>query len=985
MFNFNGQLKKRSVNLGGGFKQNRNQLLLQTQKERERREQDRLREKSTLTIQRKIRSYIEFIKFKQVLSQNWNSTDANINSRMYHFNLFYSFLFKNNDQRLSQLRSFFEIVNSTDFSSIALFNLNRTYETVVKSLKSLSTKTDEDLEIFTMLLQILKPIHSHITTRKVQCIPVLSKLLLQLSEGPEVSQLSPLLMETIALYSDREPIAYLKFLSNTSIDASHDFKINFASLSCLDTIQDSDLTIDEKLHVLNVVIDQTSIQNMDLSNVTAITLILATLHNVTLITYEERIQNSKMNLQDDVADEDLENGIFHDQKLIGDDLNQTIKKLYSRDFIARAASIFEHELCLISLLYSSLISIKPEWKSNILIFLIPDSFERYLDYVLSNPTFLSYYEISEDKLLSLSTNELGHFFQGDAEIKRFLIRELYTFLEIFQFQLMISNDFELFLNYGFSREKFKALSLFLKKFVLNLIWNESKINKITKSSNEVEYKKLFALISKVLKQLYLKNTRLQIVKAEEWLIISPRFDLNNLVKVIQSYEVCKHESDDFEENGEEEGKDKQIFMDSLNDDNRSKLNIFFKTPFFISFSKRVEIFQNLIDFDKNKLLSSGTMINDFNLFSNFLGQKQKAEIRREHLLEDAYQNFNKIGENFKHELAIVFLNKNGREQGIDGGGITKEFLTSVVDAGFHNSDFFSENASHEVYPNSQISLKYQYRIDSEIQLKNLEYIKFLGKVIGKCLYERVLIDINFAKFFLTKLNKNFQSSFDDLKSYDAELYQNLVKLLQMAPEELESLNLTFTTEERLESGRVIAIDLIPNGALTPVTIANRLKFIHEISNFKLNRVISLQTNAFLNGLYTMIEKSWLHMFNPFELQELIAGEDDVNIQDLYDNTVYGGYSPDDPTIKYFWEVLDEIEGSDKFKLIKFVTSVPRAPLLGFKALVPKFGIRKSENSMSLPTAATCVNLLTLPDYKNKTDLKEKLLYAINAEAGFDLD
>jgi len=31
-----------------------------------------------------------------------------------------------------------------------------------------------------------------------------------------------------------------------------------------------------------------------------------------------------------------------------------------------------------------------------------------------------------------------------------------------------------------------------------------------------------------------------------------------------------------------------------------------------------------------------------------------------------------------------------------------------------------------------------------------------------------------------------------------------------------------------------------------------------------------------------------------------------------------------------------------------------------------------------------VNLLKLPDYQNKQLLKEKLLYAINAGAGFDL-
>lgn len=38
----------------------------------------------------------------------------------------------------------------------------------------------------------------------------------------------------------------------------------------------------------------------------------------------------------------------------------------------------------------------------------------------------------------------------------------------------------------------------------------------------------------------------------------------------------------------------------------------------------------------------------------------------------------------------------------------------------------------------------------------------------------------------------------------------------------------------------------------------------------------------------------------------------------------------------------------------------------------------------LPTASTCANLFKLPNYKNKELLKKKLLYAINANAGFDL-
>ena len=37
----------------------------------------------------------------------------------------------------------------------------------------------------------------------------------------------------------------------------------------------------------------------------------------------------------------------------------------------------------------------------------------------------------------------------------------------------------------------------------------------------------------------------------------------------------------------------------------------------------------------------------------------------------------------------------------------------------------------------------------------------------------------------------------------------------------------------------------------------------------------------------------------------------------------------------------------------------------------------------LPTAATCMNLLKLPDIKDEAQMKEKLLYAITSDSGFE--
>jgi len=86
------------------------------------------------------------------------------------------------------------------------------------------------------------------------------------------------------------------------------------------------------------------------------------------------------------------------------------------------------------------------------------------------------------------------------------------------------------------------------------------------------------------------------------------------------------------------------------------------------------------------------------------------------------------------------------------------------------------------------------------------------------------------------------------------------------------------------------------------------------------------------GLANVISLDWLRMFSNHEVQVLISGaEVPVDIEDLKKHTNYvGGYSPDDPAINLFWSVVNDFTDEQKTKLLKFVTSCSRPPLLGFK-------------------------------------------------------
>ena len=138
------------------------------------------------------------------------------------------------------------------------------------------------------------------------------------------------------------------------------------------------------------------------------------------------------------------------------------------------------------------------------------------------------------------------------------------------------------------------------------------------------------------------------------------------------------------------------------------------------------------------------------------------------------------------------------------------------------------------------------------------------------------------------------------------------------------------------------------------------------------------------------------MFNPREMQLLIGGEPrPIDVSNMKACVVYGGgYHESQPYIQAFWSIVTEMTTEQQSSLLRFVTSCPRQPLLGFEQLTPRFGILKipsheigqDPNTVSpkLPSAATCMNLLKLPEYRSIDILREKLLYAIESKSGFEL-
>lgn len=403
-------------------------------------------------------------------------------------------------------------------------------------------------------------------------------------------------------------------------------------------------------------------------------------------------------------------------------------------------------------------------------------------------------------------------------------------------------------------------------------------------------------------------------------------------------------------------------------------------PFFLPFLKRVEILRTFV-------YNDGGFTNDERGLA-MGGHGVRVQIRRTHLMEDGFRVFSTLKEErrLKERLRITFIDANGLEEaGVDGGGIYKEFLNHLVTTAFFPNSkgaedakfsLFCETESHKLYPNP-------HRRDALYS----EWYEFLGMVLGKAIYEGQLVELPLASFFLSKLLGK-SNSLNDLASLDAELHRNLAYILTYKGDfSLLGLNFSLTEANPDLEGVVVERDLVPNGRNIAVTKENRIQYVYAMANYKLNVSIRRQCKSFLSGFSLFIRPFVARLFTETELQMLISGEEGpLNLAQWQEHCQYsGGYHPSQPIIREFWEVVASFTPQQQRKLLRFITSCSRPPLQGFGALFPLICIHKRDGGDEyLPTAATCMNLLKLPVYSHKHILRERLLYAIESDAGFDL-
>jgi len=141
------------------------------------------------------------------------------------------------------------------------------------------------------------------------------------------------------------------------------------------------------------------------------------------------------------------------------------------------------------------------------------------------------------------------------------------------------------------------------------------------------------------------------------------------------------------------------------------------------------------------------------------------------VLEDGYVQLGSLpAEALKGTVRVEFVNETGlAEAGIDRMGVFKEFLEETLKKAFNiDRGLFVLTEAQRLCPSATSELA---------DPNHLRMFEFIGRMLGKALYEGLVLEVPLAEFFVLKLLGRYPN-FDQLPSLDKQLHASLEMLKQ---------------------------------------------------------------------------------------------------------------------------------------------------------------------------------------------------------------
>jgi len=320
------------------------------------------------------------------------------------------------------------------------------------------------------------------------------------------------------------------------------------------------------------------------------------------------------------------------------------------------------------------------------------------------------------------------------------------------------------------------------------------------------------------------------------------------------------------------------------------------------------------------------------------------KVRRSHIFEDSFAEISRqSATDLKKRLMIKF----DGEDGLDYGGLSREFFFLLSHEMFNPFYCLFEYSAHDNYT-------LQINPHSGINPEHLNYFKFIGRVVGLAIFHRRFLDAFFiGALYKMVLGKSVQLA--DMEGVDADFHRSLQWMLD---NDISGgiLEQTFSTEDE-RFGVITVEDLIPNGRNIDVTNDNKKEYVDLMVKWRIEKRIAEQFQAFKEGFHELIPHDLINVFDERELELLIGGIAEIDVDDWKKHTDYRGYTESDEVIQFFWQTIRSWDGEQKSRLLQFATGTSRIPVNGFKDLQGsdgprRFTIEKAGEINNLPKAHT---------------------------------
>lgn len=278
--------------------------------------------------------------------------------------------------------------------------------------------------------------------------------------------------------------------------------------------------------------------------------------------------------------------------------------------------------------------------------------------------------------------------------------------------------------------------------------------------------------------------------------------------------------------------------------------------------------------------------------SNALPSHIKITVSRQTLFEDSYHAIMRLpAYELRRRLYIIFKG----EEGLDYGGVSREWFFLL---------------SHEVLNPMYCLFEYANKNNYSLQINpasyvnpdHLLYFKFIGRFIAMALYHGRFIYSGFTMpFYKRMLNKKLIMK--DIESIDPEFYNSLMWIKENSIDEC-GLELYFSVDFEV-LGQVVHHELKKSGDKERVTEENKEEYLTLMTEWRMTRGIEQQTKQFLDGFNEVVPLEWLKYFDERELELLLCGMQEIDVEDWQRHTIYRHYTRNSKQVMWFWQVSQQ--------------------------------------------------------------------------------